>query len=389
MNILYKSRTFEETNARWCVYSHFDKNGRVEEYVFNALRCLNEAGFRIFLISTSPSIDSDSLSKLKKYTSLIAIRENLGYDFGSYKLGIQFLLSHDITPRQLLINNDSVFGPIFDLRPIVEKSKNYDVYGLTDSVDHSYHIQSYFIIYNHRALRSTHFLEFWNSVKLLDATTPNFKNLIIQKYEVGGTQFFIKHGFRVGAAFGIEQIIKRQMDSFLKQIDSSRKTHGFKVNNISIGHNPTHSHWEDLIRNGFPYIKRELLTKNPTNSPIENWAGAIESTHSYNTKMIIDALINHFGNKDFIYTNRHASEISKYLGEDGEVSLDLNPHFVKWMSTYSLSRTKKFIFDTEYYLSANPDVKLAIEKGEILSPVKHFIQFGHMECRSFKLRPVD
>lgn len=388
MDIIFQSKNINDTNKNWCVYSHFDKNGIVESYVLDALKKIKASGFKIILVSTSPSIDDVSIQKLKRLASVISIRENVGYDFGSYKLGIQHLFKHNIKPNQLLISNDSVFGPIFDLKPLIEKSKRFDVYGMTDSTDHAYHLQSYFIIYNSKVLKSRHFTKFWDSVELLDSSAPNFKNIIIQNYEVGGTQFFIKNGFRIGAAFGINQIIKSQLESFLVEIELAKKTPGLKLKKFVIGHNPTHNYWENLIRMGFPYIKRELLTKNPTNSPLENWATVIDDTASYDVKMIINALSNHFKNSDFLYTSQPIKSITERLKQSGLVKLELSKQFAKWKKIYSLPDSKKYIFDSDYYLNINLDVKAAIEKGDKINAIHHFLQHGCTENRPFKLLPL-
>lgn len=388
MDILFQSKNIKDTNNNWCVYSHFDKNGIVEPYVLDALKKIKVSGFKIVLVSTSPSIDYASIRKLKRLATVIAIRENIGYDFGSYKLGIQYLFANDIKPKQLLISNDSVFGPISDLKAVINKSKRFDVFGMTDSIDYAYHLQSYFIIYNQKVLKSKQFMEFWQSVKLVDSNTPNFKHLIIQNYEVGGTQFFIKNGFSVGAEFGITKIIKNQLSQFLSQIESAKNISDFKVERFIIGHNPTHNYWEALVHMGFPYIKRELLTTNPTNTSLENWVEVIKDKKTYNVKLIIDALINHFHNKDFIYTTQPSSTIVNQLKKDGIAKLTANPQFNKWKKLYSLPESKKFIFDSDYYLSVNLDVKAAIEKGDKINAIHHFLQHGCTENRPFKLVPL-
>ena len=388
MKILHQATEDLITKSKWCVYSHFDKNDIVESYVIDALKKIKDCGFRIIFVSTSRLINEEDLIKLKKSASVILNRENIGYDFGSYKSGIQFLFKNQIVPKQLLITNDSVFGPFFDLNPIIKESRNSDVFGMTDSVESAYHLQSYFIIYNSKVLNSDHFKNFWNSIKLIDSNTPNFKKIIIEEYEVGGTQFFIKNGFKVRAAFGIDKIIKKKLALFLSQVETSKTTAGIEIDKVLIGYNPTHNYWEDLIEMGFPYIKRELLTINPTNMPIENWPRIIENSKSYSSELIIEALINHTGNKDFIYTSHSIHQIAEKMDEEGFVELGLIPQFKKSLKFYQIPKSKKFIFDAQFYLSANLDVKAAIDKGEKINPIKHFLLYGRAENRPFKLQPV-
>jgi hypothetical protein len=39
----------------------------------------------------------------------------------------------------------------------------------------------------------------------------------------------------------------------------------------SLNFNPTHQKWQELIAKGFPFVKSELLQKNPTHMHIVNW----------------------------------------------------------------------------------------------------------------------
>lgn len=387
MEILYESKRCNAPLGMWCVYSHFDKSSSVQQYVFDALESLKKTGFNILFVSTSPSINEDSLCTLRQHTSIVALRENTGYDFGSYKMGIQHLYTSQTSLSQLVLTNDSVFGPLFDLTGIVERSTKYDLYGMTDSFDRLYHLQSYFIIYSQRVLASPCFSEFWHSVQLVDMSKPNFKQEIIDHYEVGGTQFFMKKQFSVGAEFSFKSIIKHQFDLFLEQLESASRKPNFNTQQFFIGSNSTHSYWEELIKMGFPYIKRELLTKNPQNVNIYNWIDVVRRANEYSLRPIIDSLVGYFGGIDFLYTTQPSSSIAAQLTCDGFADLSISSRYGLPESLQDLPISKTYVFDTHYYLDANPDVKAAVERGECENPVLHFVMYGHKENRPFLLRP--
>ena len=53
--------------------------------------------------------------------------------------------------------------------------------------------------------------------------------------------------------------------------------------------NPTHQLWEHLITRGFPFIKSELLYRNPVGLPLHHW-DLVVSNHGGDVQMIKDHL---------------------------------------------------------------------------------------------------
>lgn len=388
MNIIFSAIESVDVDEDWCIYSHFDRSGRVEKYVHRALQSLKMTGFKVIFISTSPRIDNEDVSQLKECVELIAVRENIGYDFGSYKLGIQFLYANKIATRRILITNDSVFGPFFNLSSIIKKSEGYDLYGLTESMDHAYHLQSYFLIFNKKITDSPCFTEFWSSVDLLDASVPDFKKKIIHKYEVGGTQFFIKNKFKIGAEFKLEEIKKRVEHELIEKGENPTGDEYYKLEKFPLDGNVTHIAWRQLVEMGFPYVKRELLFKNPTYVPTDNWYKIVAKFNRIWADLIFEAMINHHGDSNFIYTNVSRRNVAEMLDVNGCVILNMDPQYRGLIDLYNLPESKKFSFDAQYYLDENPDVRAAIESCNITSPIRHFIEFGFSECRPFRLVPL-
>lgn len=370
---------------RWCVYSHYDKNNIVEDYVLHAVNHFKELGIGVVFVSTNPELDQSSIEKIAKIASVVILRENIGYDFGSYKEGIQFILNECIDPQQITITNDSVFGPFSDLGPIYEKSLSFDIYGLTDSIDHYYHLQSYFLIYNQRILKSNEFSNFWDNVEMLDNDTPNFKQKIITDYEVGGSQLFMRHGFTIGAAFSLATIIEYILQNFIDEFFIVTKKPGVKIDNFNFGSNPTHQYWKSLIKLKFPYIKRELLTVNPTFTDTSDWASTILENTDYDPELIIKALYHFYGNDDFFFIQQRADLISKNISLDGTVVLEISNHLKKWQPIFTTPNERKFKFNEEYYLNVNLDVKAAFNTNMLPSGLEHFIRIGHNENRRFSL----
>lgn len=368
----------------WCVFSHFDPNGRVEPYVLQYLSELNRCGLGVVVVSTSRQLDDASIDALKRVASVAILRDNVGYDFGSYKVGIDLLREQGIEPRQLLLTNDSVFGPFHSLNQVFTDAQSYDLYGMTDSFDFHYHLQSFFIIYGERVLKSQDFWNFWDQVEFIDANEPGFKQQIILRYEVGGSQYFLEKGFRIGSAYPFTAVLSRAFDDYLNQLRSIQDVPGSSIRPLHIQFNATHRFWNTLLDIGFPFLKRELLLVNPTNADISKWSDMVRSQSDYDLTMIISAMRNYSGSDDFFFITNSAT-IARLLDDEGNVTLTIDPAFRPWQEQFKVPETRRFRFDEQIYLDKCPDVKVAFMNGKVTSALRHFRNTGYREGRPVAL----
>jgi hypothetical protein len=250
-----------------CLMAHFDTHGRIAKYVQDYILELKALNFDIVLISTSPRVDSRDLDFARTHLRMLIHRQNVGLDFGSWKAALDSLPdAYDY--EQLLLTNDSVFGPFYPLKNVFERfaSMPEPLLGMTDSWETFYHLQSYFLLFKKDAFHSETFKNFWNSVKL-----SHDKNKIIDQYEVGISQKFIADDFTLGAyvpfhilrehclALGPEKF--QYYDMFCRQPG-----------------NPTIFMWDILISDfKFPFLKTELLKVNRKESKeVVHWRKILE-----------------------------------------------------------------------------------------------------------------
>ena len=301
-----------------CLFSSFSFAGKVEEYVFFYLAELKKTGFSIVFISTSPLSDS-CVSRLSQYTFLIIERENKCPDFGSWKAGLSMLNCEEL--NSILLANDSVFGPFVDLGDIISSMKNeYDVWGMTENYEIDYHLQSYFLYFNKRAITSEIFKNFWINVDL-SAT----KDEVINKYEVGISKLFRDNGFKLGAYADINVI-------------SKDATHGRKVVN------PLLVFAKPLIKKyQFPFFKRELIIKRNISKAYDHlhfyvnvagWRKAIKESTSYPMSYIDDFISSYYKfakayNEDLVLAKRKILFLSD-TAEAGETRRVLI-NFLQWL----------------------------------------------------------
>lgn len=299
----------EDPNAastRAAVFVHYDHPGKVHRYVSTYLERLKQAGYRIWFMTNARQLDEASRRAVLPMVTEIKRRDNAGLDIGAYKDGVASVLAA-MKPSHLILCNDSVYGPFSDLGPILERADATcaDVWGMTESYEIRYHLQSYFVLYHRAALEHPGFKRFWASLPYVAK-----RGWLIHHGEIAMTQSFLAMGLRTRALFPHDAIAEKvrasiqsmsaadsvdgdrpqltqrelQRRHFLQNIDSAT--------NDGTPLNPTHFFWDILIRDlGFPFIKRDLLQFNPAGVPtIVDWRTLIASVSSYDTEQIREHL---------------------------------------------------------------------------------------------------
>jgi len=220
---------------------------------------------KIVFITTS-DIRRCQISELEELDIEVIPRENIGYDFVSYKVGLCSTSTDDFD--EIIVCNDSVYGPIFDISEVFGKmsGRECDFWGITDSNEISYHIQSYFIVFRKALIRSKAFSEFWGNVDSLEN-----KNDIIRHYEVGLTSALTRAGFKPSAYSLIDkqktisnflQIFYYECNKFKRHAAKGNIYFGFFKKIFTIGkltQNPSLTLFRQLIRaRRSPFVKTSI-----------------------------------------------------------------------------------------------------------------------------------
>ena len=208
---------------RLAIFAHYDRDDLLDDYVLYYLAALKHVVKNIVFVSAS-SLPDASVNRLKTICDTVVLRENVGYDFGSWQAGLHAVREMS-TYDEVIICNDSVYGPLFPLVELFGKMEaiDCDFWGVTESRDIPYHLQSYFLAFRRPVIASPFFTNFWQSVK-----SEEDKGTVIRKYEVGLTQTLLEAGFRSAVYAGykpsdrdtlkrrIINIFKRRIISILK-----------------------------------------------------------------------------------------------------------------------------------------------------------------------------
>lgn len=235
-----------DQRVRLCLLAHYSEDGNISDCLVSYVRSLVAAGCDVVLVSAAPSLDASAIDKLSRLGVGIILRRNVGYDFGSWRTAIRVFPGLAQKYKTVIFANDSVYGPFADIGVIIGEmeSRNLDVWSLTSSVEFHPHLQSYFWAVSNNALCGGFFDFFWgqyyryysNRRRVIDCYELEFSRIASERF-----------GLKVGAYVDVDK---------------------FDLTSLGIGRaskcNPTHHLALELLRDfNFPYVKRELLAKDP------------------------------------------------------------------------------------------------------------------------------
>jgi hypothetical protein len=243
------------------------------------------AGWKTLLVDATPAICAERQRDWSESASAWMQRPNVGYDFASYRDGIERLQREfriDVDATSLIMTNDSCFGPFIPMADILARleergSGDLGVYGITDSYEFHHHLQSYWLYFRPPAVSLVRSF-------LLDLPPIHGVQEAIHRGELGLSRYLAKNGCALLALCPTDEIIPRfallhgRLLSIL-EFGLRRRLNAPRYNretdracmrylrglpdpyakvNISIGLGA------EMVRAGMnPLLKRRLLAENP------------------------------------------------------------------------------------------------------------------------------
>lgn len=260
------------------IYAHYTRSGRVTPMVFQQIKSYRDLGFTVVFVTMCERLNQNDLERLRSLCFAVATRRSFGRDFGAWADMWPYVKQWFPRSKESLLVNDSVLGPVRPLAPIVGSMRAHTgVIGLTESIAHFPHIQSYFLLI--RGDEANESLGQFLSQLQLSAS----KKTMIVRGELGLARFMASRGIPMRAAFPYEAVETFALrDSVC--LDALRVCFpGLVVTSNTVSEydlfrlrktmfdttvNPTHHMWRCLIKHfGFPFIKTELLLQNPSKIP--------------------------------------------------------------------------------------------------------------------------
>jgi len=275
---------------RVALFMHFDRGGRVRAQLFTYMRALKDNGRDIVFVTNAGFLTAEAMAALQEICACVIIRKNIGYDFGAWRDAIDYLGLPRAETEEIICANDSVFGPILPLGDTLRRLDyaSADIWGLTESWQTRYHLQSFFLAFGPKAIRAEAFRKFWRSVRPVP-----LKTYIVKEYEIGVTHAMMKGGLSCAALWRYETLVRManraELEKLIKDdrtklgrtdpLQVTRRMHVLRIRDgvaRRIPLNPTSDLWRQLLVSGFPFIKRELLRDNPTRvEDVGDWVDVV------------------------------------------------------------------------------------------------------------------
>lgn len=183
------------------VFVFYDPLGQVDDYVDYLLYSVSKYTKKIYIISNC-KLKYEGKDRMSKYSDCIYERENIGFDASAYKFFFTSVISNDELKEydELLLFNDSFYGPFFSLDNIFQKMSNedVDVWGLTSNANVVYngepfpkHIQSFFLVIKNKVFLDEKYMDFWNNMK-----NPNTIEKAVLDFEIGFARWLENHNYK-------------------------------------------------------------------------------------------------------------------------------------------------------------------------------------------------
>lgn len=203
------SAVFPPDGRRLLVFVVYDPRGEVDDYVLYALERLRPLCDEIVVVSNGSLVPAGR-ERLEAVSDTVIERDNVGYDIWGYKCGLDAVHDRIESFDELLLVNDTWFGPVRPFEPVFERmdQRPLHFWGMTDhlrvdphpfddALDHlPYHLQSYWIAVRREMFLSPEWEEYWSDLPEM-ATYSD----AVSKHEGVFTQHFTDRGFSGEVAF--------------------------------------------------------------------------------------------------------------------------------------------------------------------------------------------
>ncbi|MDT7951657.1 MAG: rhamnan synthesis F family protein [Acetobacteraceae bacterium] len=257
---------------RVCLFAQYHPRQRLRPPLLGYLRALQSCGYQTFVACSGPAAPPEAdRAALEATGASLLCRPNAGLDFGAW----QHLVREGCADGadRVLLANDSVFGPFRPLGPVIDRMEagSPDVWGLIESRQRGWHLQSWFLQFTGAAFRHS-------AIKQLFAQPFDRmdKDAVIERGELALGEAIRAAGLRT--------------DALIKHRDGTRSARHHTLNMM-------HLDWaHNMLALGMPFIKVELLRLNPMRLPwTHEWDGLLRTAFGVDTGPLNDYLYDYTG----------------------------------------------------------------------------------------------
>ncbi|MBF0780245.1 MULTISPECIES: rhamnan synthesis F family protein [unclassified Granulicatella] len=322
---------------RLLLYVHFNKFNQLSSHVEYQLSQLRSLFSNIVFISNSSleKLDEDRL-KQKYLINDIIYRENIGFDFAAWRDGMTHVGFEELKQYDsVTLMNDTCFGPLWDISDLFnefEQNPTVDFWGMTNfraTSQFKEHIQSYFLSFSQRVVRSEVFQEFWMRVR-------NFVDVqdVINHYETQVTTNLVEAGFTYQTVF-----------------DTTKEDASHMLHPDFSYYNPT-----AILTHRVPFIKVKTIDANQHIIPY------ILQEVDQSTDYPVDLIVSHMSKinyPDFKYllAHKYIRPLDKVYSNQKKVAVHLHVFYVDLLQEF-LSAFEAFSFQYDLFITTDKQEKV-------------------------------
>ncbi|MFO1088271.1 MAG: rhamnan synthesis F family protein [Hyphomicrobiales bacterium] len=161
------------------------------------------------LVVTNVALRRETKDYLSRRSQIFFQRAGVGRDFGAYKDAILLLRDRGITPKTLILCNDSVYYLPSEVRNLISKSLSHDGFlAISEVFGKSHHAQSFYISFGPDVIGSDAFQKYWDTYLPLSSRTHTIK-----KGELGLTRHLRSAGIMPRVLYSAHDIHKHLLEA--------------------------------------------------------------------------------------------------------------------------------------------------------------------------------
>lgn len=210
----YPENICKAHHHRIAIFASYNSNFCIDEYVLWYLQELKKIVDYIIFVTDNYTPYSE-IEKIKKLIIWCRCEYHGEYDFGSYKYGYIYALQHGLlkNTEELILCNDSCYGPLYSFNKLWEymSSKKCDFWGITNNIQYTEHLQSYFLVFKKNVFLHNEFKYFLYSINKKSSVSE-----VILDYETQFTNILKQHGFIYKALIDYHEIELKSNENVLK-----------------------------------------------------------------------------------------------------------------------------------------------------------------------------
>jgi lipopolysaccharide biosynthesis protein len=173
-----------------CFFASYFKDNQLPYYIKVYLRELKKH-FNNVVLLTHQDLPPSDIDFLNKRQIQLSVEKNEGYDFGMWYKAFQ---KYDVNAfdRVALVNDSAILFKSLDNFMSWVNSDSSDLQGMTFSESRGFHLQSYFIVINKKAIKPVE--DYFKKQGII----PDLQE-VIKTYEVGLSQFVLSQGLTISS----------------------------------------------------------------------------------------------------------------------------------------------------------------------------------------------